>query len=196
MESDPTPTEPTPIAEPRDHTLPCWLYPLSPPPSHTPYAGSHMRGLPLALPLALLLATTLQLLLLPHLASGFVRSVGAPAAAAATAARATAGPINKACYCRPLFSSSSSSSPQSTMSEIKVHFDPHTYIQNRYTSKRHPPSLDIILNTYTSKQPPPHHQVVHAPNEATLASMGVKSWPTWGCEASKFPWTYGEAETW
>ena len=94
-----------------------------------------MRSLPVALPLALLLATTLQLLLLPQLASGFVRSVGAPPAAA-TAARTSAGPVNKA-YCRPLFSSTSS---QSTMSEIKVLFDPHTYIQNRYIDPPPPPS--------------------------------------------------------
>ena len=25
--------------------------------------------------------------------------------------------------------------------------------------------------------------------------MGVKSWPTWGCGVSKFPWTYSETET-
>jgi hypothetical protein len=23
----------------------------------------------------------------------------------------------------------------------------------------------------------------------------VSSWPTWGCEASKFPWSYSENET-
>ncbi len=25
--------------------------------------------------------------------------------------------------------------------------------------------------------------------------LGVTSWPTWGCEASKLPWTYDSAET-
>ena len=37
--------------------------------------------------------------------------------------------------------------------------------------------------------------VVSNPDEATLTSQGVRSWPTWGCEKSNFPWTYGEAET-
>mmetsp|Transcript_51004 Transcript_51004/g.124278 ORF Transcript_51004/g.124278 Transcript_51004/m.124278 type:complete len:96 (+) Transcript_51004:343-630(+) len=23
----------------------------------------------------------------------------------------------------------------------------------------------------------------------------ASNWPTWGCEASKFPWSYGESET-
>ena len=25
--------------------------------------------------------------------------------------------------------------------------------------------------------------------------LGVRSWPTWGCDASKFPWSYSSAET-
>jgi uncharacterized cupin superfamily protein len=25
--------------------------------------------------------------------------------------------------------------------------------------------------------------------------MGIKSWPTWGCEASEFDWSYDEQET-
>lgn len=27
-----------------------------------------------------------------------------------------------------------------------------------------------------------------------LQELNVKSWPTWGCEASKFPWTYSDTE--
>lgn len=38
-------------------------------------------------------------------------------------------------------------------------------------------------------------QVVKAATEEELQSLGVRSWPTWGCEASKFPWTYGQSET-
>lgn len=34
---------------------------------------------------------------------------------------------------------------------------------------------------------------VHPP--AVLQELGVQSWPTWGCEASKFPWSYSENET-
>ncbi len=32
------------------------------------------------------------------------------------------------------------------------------------------------------------------PPESRLAQLGVKSWPKWGCEASKFPWTYTTKE--
>ncbi|GAB5037362.1 enzyme of the cupin superfamily [Nannochloropsis oceanica] len=38
-------------------------------------------------------------------------------------------------------------------------------------------------------------KVVSQPDEATLTRMGVNSWPTWGCDVSKFPWSYGDAET-
>lgn len=27
-------------------------------------------------------------------------------------------------------------------------------------------------------------------------ALGVRSWPTWGCEASKFPWSYDSAGGW
>ncbi|KAF6255591.1 hypothetical protein COO60DRAFT_1272426 [Scenedesmus sp. NREL 46B-D3] len=29
----------------------------------------------------------------------------------------------------------------------------------------------------------------------TVQEMGVSRWPTWGCEASTFPWSYAENET-
>mmetsp|Transcript_7387 Transcript_7387/g.20872 ORF Transcript_7387/g.20872 Transcript_7387/m.20872 type:complete len:129 (+) Transcript_7387:593-979(+) len=32
------------------------------------------------------------------------------------------------------------------------------------------------------------------PSKAFLEAEGVTSWGTWGCEASKFPWTYSENE--
>ncbi|KAI7845671.1 hypothetical protein COHA_000785 [Chlorella ohadii] len=34
-----------------------------------------------------------------------------------------------------------------------------------------------------------------SPSEQELKALGVRSWPTWGCEASKFPWSYDSAET-
>ena len=37
--------------------------------------------------------------------------------------------------------------------------------------------------------------VTSNPDPAQLHSLGVSSWPTWGCEVSTFPWTYGEQET-
>ena len=36
---------------------------------------------------------------------------------------------------------------------------------------------------------------VTRPAEAEIEKLGVKSWPTWGCNVSKFPWTYEETET-
>ena len=36
---------------------------------------------------------------------------------------------------------------------------------------------------------------VSRPTEEEIAKLGVKSWSTWGCGASKFPWTYGDQET-
>ena len=37
--------------------------------------------------------------------------------------------------------------------------------------------------------------VTSNPDPAQLESLGVTSWPTWGCEVSAFPWTYNEQET-
>lgn len=37
--------------------------------------------------------------------------------------------------------------------------------------------------------------VEHAPDASRLDKLGVKSWPTWGCEVSEFPWTYDARET-
>jgi len=33
------------------------------------------------------------------------------------------------------------------------------------------------------------------PDPAQLQSLGVTSWPTWGCGVSTFPWSYDEQET-
>ncbi len=38
-------------------------------------------------------------------------------------------------------------------------------------------------------------QVTHTPSEAQLNELGVRSWPTWSKEASKFPWHYDDRET-
>jgi len=37
--------------------------------------------------------------------------------------------------------------------------------------------------------------VTSNPDPAQLESLGVRSWPTWGCGVSTFPWTYNEQET-
>lgn len=31
-------------------------------------------------------------------------------------------------------------------------------------------------------------------SKETIAKLGCASWPTWGCEASEFPWKYDECE--
>ena len=38
-------------------------------------------------------------------------------------------------------------------------------------------------------------KIIDKPTEEQLDELGVRSWPTWGCQASTFPWTYDEAET-
>ncbi|PNH09143.1 hypothetical protein TSOC_004269 [Tetrabaena socialis] len=37
--------------------------------------------------------------------------------------------------------------------------------------------------------------VQRQPSEEVLKAKGVRSWPTWGCGVSTFPWTYQESET-
>ncbi|RAL43018.1 hypothetical protein DM860_009800 [Cuscuta australis] len=38
-------------------------------------------------------------------------------------------------------------------------------------------------------------KIINNPPESKLTELGVKSWPKWGCEPSKFPWTYSSKET-
>jgi len=38
-------------------------------------------------------------------------------------------------------------------------------------------------------------QIVSNPDEEQLTQLGIRSWPTWGKEASEFPWSYDERET-
>eukprot|EP01082_Thalassiosira_pseudonana_P014968 g13436.t1 g13436 contig8:678611-679129(-) len=38
-------------------------------------------------------------------------------------------------------------------------------------------------------------EVVEQPSEEFLNEKGVFYWGTWGCPASKFPWTYSESES-
>lgn len=41
----------------------------------------------------------------------------------------------------------------------------------------------------------PNIEVVSQPDKEFLEKKGVFSWGTWGCEASKFPWTYDSNES-
>ncbi|KAL6652667.1 hypothetical protein ACP70R_011592 [Stipagrostis hirtigluma subsp. patula] len=38
-------------------------------------------------------------------------------------------------------------------------------------------------------------RVERNPPETRLSELGVRQWPKWGCEPSKFPWTYSDKET-
>ncbi len=38
-------------------------------------------------------------------------------------------------------------------------------------------------------------KIEHNPTEDRLQELGVKQWPIWTKEVSKFPWTYSETET-
>ncbi|KAK1433398.1 hypothetical protein QVD17_10308 [Tagetes erecta] len=38
-------------------------------------------------------------------------------------------------------------------------------------------------------------KIVKNPPESQLTDLGVRSWPKWGCDPSKFPWTYSAKET-
>mmetsp|Transcript_27680 Transcript_27680/g.38130 ORF Transcript_27680/g.38130 Transcript_27680/m.38130 type:complete len:141 (-) Transcript_27680:82-504(-) len=37
--------------------------------------------------------------------------------------------------------------------------------------------------------------VVRKATDEELSRLRVKQWPTWGCEISRFPWTYSDTET-
>ncbi|CBN73800.1 hypothetical conserved protein [Ectocarpus siliculosus] len=38
-------------------------------------------------------------------------------------------------------------------------------------------------------------KVTKDPSEEEIKALGARSWPTWGCGVSKFPWTYEGTET-
>uniref|UniRef100_A0A0D9W5H8 (S)-ureidoglycine aminohydrolase cupin domain-containing protein n=1 Tax=Leersia perrieri TaxID=77586 RepID=A0A0D9W5H8_9ORYZ len=38
-------------------------------------------------------------------------------------------------------------------------------------------------------------RVERNPPESRLSELGVRQWPKWGCDKSKFPWTYSAKET-
>ena len=41
----------------------------------------------------------------------------------------------------------------------------------------------------------PEIEVVSQPSQEFLEKKGVFGWGTWGCDASKFPWTYDSNES-
>lgn len=64
-------------------------------------------------------------------------------------------------------------------------------------SRPRPPVLLRVAaaaaNPPSSSAPPKNAIVVRPPTDAER--QAASSWPTWGCEASTFPWTYDARET-
>ncbi|CAB9507032.1 Enzyme of the cupin superfamily [Seminavis robusta] len=57
------------------------------------------------------------------------------------------------------------------------------------------PSKMSGASSKTSLSAGPNIEVVSQPDKDFLEKKGVFSWGTWGCEASKFPWTYDSNES-
>ena len=55
------------------------------------------------------------------------------------------------------------------------------------------PTLTRVHRSTTLLRMSSEIRVIKEASEADLEKM--RKWPTWGCEISKFPWTYGEKET-
>jgi uncharacterized cupin superfamily protein len=54
------------------------------------------------------------------------------------------------------------------------------------------PTSFLKMSTETTVGP--EIEVVTQPDREYLEKKGVFNWGTWGCEASKFPWTYDSSE--
>jgi uncharacterized protein len=55
-----------------------------------------------------------------------------------------------------------------------------------------PTALPMSTSASTTK---PEIEVIRKPDREFLEKEGVFSWGTWGCEASKFPWSYDSNES-
>lgn len=55
--------------------------------------------------------------------------------------------------------------------------------------------LVCTVNAFSMSAKGPQIEVVSQPSKDFLEKKGVFSWGTWGCEASKFPWTYDSTES-
>ena len=59
------------------------------------------------------------------------------------------------------------------------------------TPTNHYPSTTTTVLNMAGKE----IEVIKNPSKEFLESKGVFSWGTWGCDASKFPWTYSDNES-
>ena len=55
--------------------------------------------------------------------------------------------------------------------------------------------LSTMSSSKTSIAAGPDIEVISKPDKEFLETKGVFSWGTWGCGASKFPWTYDSSES-
>jgi uncharacterized cupin superfamily protein len=51
-------------------------------------------------------------------------------------------------------------------------------------------STQITMSTPTNEI-----KVISQASDDDIAKLRCRSWPTWGCGVSKFPWSYGDTET-
>ena len=58
-----------------------------------------------------------------------------------------------------------------------------------FVTSRRSPTLRM-MSTQTNEI-----KVISQASDEDIAKLRCRSWPTWGCGVSKFPWTYGDTET-
>lgn len=57
------------------------------------------------------------------------------------------------------------------------------------------PHYSQSKSIHMSSSDNPPIQVTKQASPDVLQRLGVKSWPTWGCGVSEFPWSYSDTET-
>ena len=58
-----------------------------------------------------------------------------------------------------------------------------------------PPSSTVLSMSTSPSSTKPEIQVIRQPDQDFLDKEGVFSWGTWGCDVSKFPWSYDSNES-
>ncbi|XP_047069260.1 uncharacterized protein LOC124677300 [Lolium rigidum] len=66
---------------------------------------------------------------------------------------------------------------------------PYTASRGRFAAVRVMASAETVTTEKLGVR------VERNPPETRLSELGVRQWPKWGCEQSKFPWTYSAKET-
>lgn len=66
---------------------------------------------------------------------------------------------------------------------------------SNYSSHRHPNPPRLRIRSEAMAAEKLGIKIENNPPESKLSLLGVRSWPKWGCQPSKFPWTYDAKET-